>query len=70
MFLVLKCQEFRRLVWHHLVLIQYSLFQVRFAQTLSSAAEVKSPLEMDNCTILEQLFFKRPFVSTMKKYCK
>lgn len=53
MFLVLKCQEFRRLVWHHLVLIQYSLFQVRFAQTLSSAAEVKSPLEMDNCTILE-----------------
>ena len=66
MFLVVKCREFRLLVWHHLVLIQYLLFQVLFSQTLSSAGEVKPPLEMGSCTTLEHLFFKRPFISTVK----
>lgn len=66
MFLVVKCWEFRLLVWHHLFLIQYSLFQVHFAQTLSGAGEVKPPLEIGSCAILKHLFIKRPYISTMK----
>lgn len=56
MFLTVTCWEFRLLLWHHLVLIQHSLFQVCFAQTLSSAGKVKPPLEMDSCAILGTLF--------------
>lgn len=41
-----------------------------FAQTLSSAGEVNPPLEMNSCTILEHLFFKQPFISTVKNKYK
>lgn len=40
-----------------------------FAHILSSARKANPPLETNICTICKHLFFKQPFISTMKNNC-